>query len=168
MSAIDKFSCCDCGFEIDTYQFELFFYNPQSNQTADYLLLMSSAGKDDGYETKGHVSRSYCRHCDKYVKIYFISDGGGADAIKNVRQGISNYLDALAVKLHENEYVKVKESLMGEFDYIRVVVDASDNSLIETVRCPECDNEILAFVNEDTPCPKCGGKLVCTETILCD
>lgn len=41
------------------------------------------------------------------------------------------------------------------------------NSL-EKVSCPECHEEINKYVNEETPCPKCGGKLILMHTMCVD
>ena len=35
-----------------------------------------------------------------------------------------------------------------------------DYNPLEKVRCPECNNEVYKWINERTPCPKCGGNLL--------
>lgn len=223
MSFEDIYSCEDCDFKI-SQETELFFYNSDLKQTIDYVLIMSTAGMSEGFKTKGFVNRSYCKCCDRFVKVYVIQDFDGENMVQKVYQGIKNNLEAYADKIKELKDIKNREKfsieksdeiffinfyeldscghmelmdsskteeeiienalkmfhktidsqinlLEGEYQkesqIIKVVVDSGELTG-EFVRCPECGNEIYKCVSDETPCPNCGGKLICIDTIIWD
>lgn len=245
MSFEDIYSCKNCDFEI-RQEDELFFYDSDSKETVSYILLMSTAGMGKGFETKGSIYRSYCKCCDKFVKIYVIREGG-SNMIQQVYQGIKNNFEGYADKIHELKEIKKREKfslkrkdgfylvnfheLDSSYEYfdmldigdceeevvkialkdfhetidnqinlfeklyqeesqmIHIVVDESEEQtkivpkLIRSIlkinvgysgedgdfiKCPQCGNKIRKYVNEDSPCPKCGEKLICTDTIIWD
>lgn len=113
MSFEDIYSCNDCDFEI-RQEDELFFYNPDSKETISYILLMSTAGMDEGFKTKGCIYRSYCKCCDKFVKIYVIREGGGSNMIQQVYQGIKNHFEGYADKILVLKEIKKREKFFIE------------------------------------------------------
>ncbi len=108
MSFEDIYSCNNCDFEI-AQETELFFYNSDSKETIDYVLIMSTAGMGEGHETKGHVYRSYCKCCDKFVKVYVIYDGGGGDMAQQVYRGIKNNVGKYEDKIKQLKEIKKRE-----------------------------------------------------------
>ena len=74
-------------------------------------------------------------------------------AFSKFNKNIDNHISAL-IKQYENDLNSIY-LILDERNRTR-----EDYNPLEKVRCPECNNEVYKWINERTPCPKCGGNLL--------
>lgn len=181
MAIIETYTCKDCGFEY-TEEGRSFFYDQETQTTRDYMLLFSTSELDGNSEIKGEVQETYCKHCNKYIRTYYIfeSPEGKLNNIKKIiTQGIEKRIENIKEQLdnvieEEDEYqIEMYQAIYDkETDYINRVVHINEhnknNNELDTILCPNCNNEIYEFINPYYPCPKCNGKMELTEEINMD
>lgn len=96
MGCHETFICQDCGFKY-TDDHTFFFYNHDSNEIVEFIHLLSTVGISDGSKIKGSIIESYCKHCNKFIKTFYIenvdcSQYNPKDIIAIVKSGIKNNL----------------------------------------------------------------------------
>lgn len=73
MAVHETYTCQDCLFEF-TDGDENFFYKEDTHEIVEFVHLVSTAGSSRGSKIKGHIYESYCKHCDKFIKTFYITD----------------------------------------------------------------------------------------------
>jgi predicted Zn-ribbon and HTH transcriptional regulator len=181
MAIIETYTCEDCGFKY-TENGTSFFYDAETQTTRNYMMLFSTVELDADSEIKGEVQETYCKHCDKYIRTYYVFEAPEID-FKDIKQiitqGIENQIkntkeqldkvteekDDYQIEMYQNIYEK-------ETSYINRIVHIKEhnenNTELDTIQCPNCNNEIYEFINPYYPCPKCSGKMKLTEEIDMD
>lgn len=109
MAVHETYTCQDCGFEF-TDGDENFFYNPDTHEIVVFVLLFSTVGISDGSKIKGHIFESYCKHCDKFIKTFYIDTTdcpqyNSEEIIDIVKAGIKNSLK----KIKNETITKINE-----------------------------------------------------------
>lgn len=162
----ETYTCKDCGFEY-TENDELFHYNPKTQRIEIFIFLRSTAGIDENSEIKGKVRKTYCKHCNKYIRTFYVTEAPDEDfdIIKNtINKGIENSINYEKERLTKEIYQEIYEE---EKNYINRIINLNmkNSTELNIIPCPNCNNEIYEFINPDYPCPKCGGKMEITNTI---
>ena len=90
----ETFTCPDCGFEY-TDDHALFFYKHDSKETIEFIHLFSTVGISDGSKIKGTIVESYCKHCNKFIRTFYIEEVNcpqydSEEIIDIVKAGIKN------------------------------------------------------------------------------
>lgn len=176
MASLVTYACNNCDFEY-TEEGTLFYYDPEKHTTETFLYLFSTVGLADDYEIKGYIHETYCNHCNKFVRTYYVSEypGDTFNTIKDlILDGIRRSLicaekeisempeDDLDLEYYQDKYERAK-SLVNRVVDAREDVNHDDDDYI--IMCPNCLTEIYEYINESFPCPKCGGKMIQTQTI---
>lgn len=96
MGCHETFACQDCGFEY-TNDHARFFYKHDSKEIIEFILLVSTVGISDGSKIKGTIVESYCKHCNKFIKTFYIEQVdcpqyNSEEIINIVETGIKNCL----------------------------------------------------------------------------
>ena len=109
MAIHETFTCQNCGFEF-TDSDEYFFYNQDSHEIVEFVHLFSTVGISDGSKIKGTVIESYCSHCNKFIKTFYINtvdcpQYNSEQIIDIVKSGIKNSLK----KIKNETMSRVKE-----------------------------------------------------------
>ena len=107
MACVTDYECLDCGLMLVEDE-RVFVWNEESNQTIDFLILMSTCKLLDDSKINGEVSETYCCECDKFLRVYSIKEV--FDGINNpcqiVKEGIKNYIDSEANELQNLKEIK--------------------------------------------------------------
>lgn len=88
------------------------------------------------YEIKGHISKTYCNNCEKFVKIYsphYIYDKDKDKSIEEIKEYMKHKRPRNTIKIFMEEY--------------------SDKII-----CPECNDEVKLGFYGMHKCPKCGSE----------
>lgn len=72
MAVHETYACNNCLFEF-TDGDEYFFYNQDTHEIEEFTHLVSTAGISDCSKIKGHIYESYCKHCNKFIKTFYIT-----------------------------------------------------------------------------------------------
>ena len=127
MAFVTEYTCNGCGLELVSED-RMFRWDGESGMTEDFLLLMNICQKLNGAEIIGDVSETYCRDCEKYVKVYSITE---------VLDGIDNPCEAVmdGIKSHIDEYGR-------RLDELKDIRERSDYTIVKegnhyVVRIPE-------------------------------
>lgn len=109
MGCHETFTCQDCGFEY-TDDHALFFYKQDSKEIIEFIHLFSTVGISDGSKIKGTIAESYCNHCKKFIRTFYIEkvdcpQYNSEDIINIVEAGIKNCLK----RIKNETMTKVKE-----------------------------------------------------------
>ena len=159
------FKCSNCDFEFVDLETE-FFYNEESFEVEEYVPLILTMRLSIGSKIRGFVKKSYCKHCDKFIKTFYINEVYYEDY--NPEEIINILKFGLKKKL-ENITNSNKEDInyLYRIDYWNENYDEEKNWDInynekeyEKIKCPSCENEIYRFIKFYYPCPKCGGELI--------
>ncbi|WP_405265364.1 hypothetical protein [Methanobrevibacter sp.] len=105
MAHVTEYTCNSCGLEL-VDDGRAFVWNEETGRTEDFLILMSTCQKFYGAEITGNVSETYCRECERYVKVYSITEvlEGIDDACDVVMKGIENN-----IREHGRKLSKLKD-----------------------------------------------------------
>ena len=116
MAIVTNYKCDECGLEL-TDDGRLFYYDEESQECIDYLLLMLTVGLDEGSRISGDVNEVYCKDCDRYLVVYTIRK---VDGIENpceiVDKGIANRISHYKSELKKLEQIKERETYTIEKD----------------------------------------------------
>ena len=118
MAIVNYYQCVECDLEL-VDDGRLFYYDNDSGETIDYLLLMSTVDLDRGAKIKGSVSETYCPTCDKYMRIYSIRESEIENPCETVRKGIDKHISAIKSELERLEAIRQrsKYTITPEEDY---------------------------------------------------
>lgn len=181
MAIIETYTCKECGFEY-TEKGTSFFYDKETQTTRDYMLLFSTTELDADSEIKGEVQETYCKHCNKYIRTYYVFESpkddfdnikkiianGIENRIKNTKEQLDKVIkekDEYQIEMYQDIYEKEKSYLTR---IVHINEHNENKSELDTILCPNCNNEIYEFINPYYPCPKCNGKMELTEEINMD
>lgn len=107
MAQIIEYKCINCSLEL-VDDGRRFYYDEESKQTFDFLVLMLTVNRDLGAKIKGRTSETYCGNCKKPLKIYIIEEC--ADDISNpcgvVMDGIKNHACEYPGKISELKEIR--------------------------------------------------------------
>ena len=174
MAIHETYTCKNCGFEY-TEDGTLFYYDSEKQTTETFLHLFSTIGIADDSEIKGYIHETYCNHCNKFVRTYYVTEYPRED-FHNIKHIILNGIERSLLCAKKELCNMIEEENTDELEYyqenyqrvkslINRVVDAkedhnsNDGSYI--IMCPNCLTEIYEYINESFPCPKCGGEMIC-------
>ena len=87
------------------------------------------------------------------------------EAIKTALENFHSQID-FQIKQDTNEYKKRIKTTHLVLDYSDKSKNGDDN--LDKVICPECNAKINKYVNEETPCPNCGGEISLINYICMD
>jgi hypothetical protein len=107
MAFVRSYSCPECGFELAD-DGRLFYYDSDSKEIIEYLLLMSTVDRDKGSKIKGDVSETYCKTCDRYILVYSIREAEGdiEDLCETVMKGIEKHINSCHEELKRMNDIK--------------------------------------------------------------
>ena len=107
MAIVNEYRCMDCGIEL-VDDGRAFVWDSESNRTRDFLILMGTHHWLYGAKISGDVDETYCRVCDKFLKVYSITEvaEGIGNPIDIVMEGIRNHIDDEARKLEKLKDIK--------------------------------------------------------------
>ena len=181
MATQETYQCKNCDFEY-TEEGTLFYYDSEKHTTETFLHLFSTVGIADDSEIKGYTHETYCNHCNKFVRTYYVTEYPGDDfhTIKDlILNGIERSLLCARKELcdmteeedpddldYYHEKYQRSKSLINRVVDAREEVNPNDDSYI--IMCPNCLTEIQEYINEYFPCPKCGGEMISTQVIHMD
>lgn len=144
MAVVTDYKCSGCGLEL-TDDGRVFIWDDETNETKDFLILMSTHQLLWGAKISGKVSETFCKECDRYVKVYSINQV--ADGIDNPREvvieGIKRHIERCARKLAELKDIRERSEY---------VVEEKENYFLVTV--PEYEyfrysNYLFADMSKD-------------------
>lgn len=114
MAIVTDYHCDECGFDI-TDDGRLFYYDEESQECIDYLLLMSTVNLDDESRIWGHVNETYCRDCDRFLRVYTIREVDGIEnPCETVERGIANRISHFKSELKRLEEIRDRETYVLE------------------------------------------------------
>ncbi len=103
------------------------------------------------------------RYCPAHLSVDVQSYDSKGDAIEDLTEYAFGVFDSLI----DEEIVRRGVACIDYDNTIHRVDfwDCKYGRQMSLIDCPECRNEIPREINTLHPCPKCGGKIVLTETI---
>jgi len=118
MAIVNYYQCVGCGLELAD-DGRLFYYDTDSGETIEFLILMSTVGLDRGSKIKGNVTETYCKSCDKYMRIYSIRESEIENPCETVRKGIDKHISVIQSELERLKGIKrrSKYTITPEEDY---------------------------------------------------
>ena len=130
MAILNEFRCVNCGLELAD-DGRVFVWDSDSDQTIDFLILMSTYERLHGAKISGCVSETYCRGCNKFLKIYSIKEVGDGveDPCEVVFNGIKNYIEECCRELEKLKDIKKRSNY---------AIEKEDNFYI--VKIPEYED----------------------------
>ena len=115
MGFIDEYKCVKCHTKfVDDGR--LFYYNSNSNETIDYILVFSTAGCARDSKIKGFVNQTYCKDCGKFLRVYTIREVEGEfeNICEIVMEGINNHIKKLGDEIQNLKEVLKQENYIIE------------------------------------------------------
>lgn len=118
MAIVNYYQCVECDLELAD-DGRLFYYDTDSGETIEFLILMSTVGLDRGSKIKGNVTETYCKSCDKYMRIYSIRESEIENPCETVRKGIDKHISVIQSELERLKGIKrrSKYTIAPEEDY---------------------------------------------------
>ena len=117
MAQITEYECMYCGLELAD-DGRSFYYDDESGQTVDFLLLMSTVGCDEGSRIRGRAGETYCGDCGKYLKVYVIEECAGdiSNPRELVMEGIRNRVEEYQRKIAQLKEIRENPDYTFERD----------------------------------------------------
>ena len=115
MGSINVDKCLNCGLELVDNGLR-FYYDEDSKQIIEYMILMRTVNWGSDSKIRGRVSETYCGECGKFVRVYVILESEYENPIEIVREGIDNYLEELLSEIKELIEIKKREKYTIEKD----------------------------------------------------
>jgi hypothetical protein len=144
MAFVRSYSCPECGFELED-DGRLFYYDSDSNEIIEYLLLMSTVDLDNGSKIKGDVSETYCKTCDRYILVYSIREAEGdiEDLCETVMKGIEKHMSSCHEELKRMNDIKKRSeyTITREDDYYVVRIPEWEDFYYSSSLFPEMSRE---------------------------
>lgn len=104
-----------------------FYYDEESKQTIDFMVLMMTAGRDYNSKIRGRMSETYCGECGKYVRIYVILEAEEYEnPIETIREGIHKSHEALLAEINELIEIKKREEYTVGMDSDSYIIRFSE------------------------------------------
>lgn len=109
MAIVSEYECMDCGLDI-TDDGRQFYYDDETGQTIDYLILMNTVYLGAESRIRGDMCETYCRDCNRHLLVYTIREirGEVEDPIRTIRCGVEKRISSLLKELNELNEIKRK------------------------------------------------------------
>lgn len=139
MAVVTDYTCSKCGLELSD-DGRVFIWDGESGETRDFLILMNTYMLLDGAKISGKVYETFCRQCDRYVKVY---------SIREVHEGIENPVELVTEGIRRrNERCRQKtEKLRAIRERSKYSIERDDDYYIVTF--PEYDD--FEYSNDYAP-----------------